>query len=112
VLVVGFGNSGGEIALDLVEASVDVALAVRGPVQILPRDLLGLPILTWAIFYRHLDLPARVVDLINARILRLALGSMESLGLHRASKGPSQMVEEDGRVPLIDVGTLGRIRDG
>ena len=40
VLVVGFGNSGGEIALDLVEASVDVALAVRGPVQILPRDLL------------------------------------------------------------------------
>ena len=112
VLVVGFGNSGGEIALDLAEAGVDVALAVRGPVQILPRDLLGLPILTWAIFYRHLRLPARVVDLINAPVLRLALGSMESLGLRRASKGPSRMVAEDGRIPLIDVGTLGRIRDG
>lgn len=49
VLVVGFGNSGGEIALDLAEAGVDVTLAVRGPVQILPRELLGLPILTWAI---------------------------------------------------------------
>jgi cation diffusion facilitator CzcD-associated flavoprotein CzcO len=112
VLVVGFGNSGGEIALDLAEAGVDVALAVRGPVQILPRDLLGLPILTWAIFYRHLRLPARVVDFINAPVLRLALGSMESLGLRRASKGPSRMVAEDGRIPLIDVGTLGRIRDG
>ena len=52
VLVVGFGNSGGEIALDLAEAKVDVAIAVRSPVQIIPRDLLGLPILTWVIFYR------------------------------------------------------------
>jgi cation diffusion facilitator CzcD-associated flavoprotein CzcO len=110
VLVVGFGNSGGEIALDLAEAGVDVALAVRGPVQILPRDLLGLPILTWAILYR--PLPARLVDIINAPVLRLALGSMEKLGLQRAKKGPAQMVREDGRIPLIDIGALARIREG
>lgn len=110
VLVVGFGNSGGEIALDLAEAGVDVALAVRGPVQILPRDLLGFPILAWAILYRRL--PARLVDFINAPILRLALGSIEKLGLQRAAKGPRQMVEEDGRVPLIDIGTLDKIRNG
>jgi cation diffusion facilitator CzcD-associated flavoprotein CzcO len=110
VLVVGFGNSGGEIALDCAEASLDVALAVRGPVQILPRDLLGLPILVWAILYQ--PLPARLVDAINAPVLRLALGSMEKLGLRRAKKGPLQMVREDGRVPLIDVGTLARLRDG
>lgn len=109
-LVVGMGNSGGEIALDLAEAGVDVALAVRGPVQILPRDLLGLPILTWAILYQHL--PARLVDTINAPILRLALGSFEKLGLRRAAKGPRQMIDEDARVPMIDVGTLGKIRDG
>ena len=53
VLVVGFGNSGGEIALDLAEAGVDVTLAVRGPVCILPRDLLGLPIVTLAIAQSH-----------------------------------------------------------
>jgi cation diffusion facilitator CzcD-associated flavoprotein CzcO len=110
VLVIGFGNSGGEIALDLANAGVDVALAVRGAVQILPRDLLGLPILTWAVFYQHL--PARLVDAINAPILRLAIGSIEKLGLRRAAKGPRQMIEEDGRVPLIDIGTLDRIRDG
>jgi len=110
VLVVGFGNSGGEIALDLAEAGNDVALAVRSPVQIIPRDLLGLPILTWVLLYRHL--PARLVDAINAPVLRLALGNFEKLGLRRASKGPRQMVEEDGHVPLIDIGTLARIRDG
>ena len=110
VLVVGFGNSGGEIALDLANAGIDVALAVRSPVQILPRDLLGFPILAWAILYRRL--PARLVDFVNAPILRLAIGPIEKLGLRRSAKGPRQMVEEDGRVPLIDVGTLDRIRDG
>ena len=65
VLVVGFGNSGGEIALDLAEAKIDVAIAVRSPVQIIPRDLLGLPILTWVILYRHL--PARLVDISMRR---------------------------------------------
>jgi cation diffusion facilitator CzcD-associated flavoprotein CzcO len=110
VLVVGFGNSGGEIALDLANAGIDVALAVRSPVQILPRELLGLSILSWAILYRRL--PARMVDVINAPILRLAIGQIEDLGLRRAAKGPRQMVEEDGRVPLIDIGTLDRIRDG
>jgi cation diffusion facilitator CzcD-associated flavoprotein CzcO len=110
VLVVGFGNSGGEIALDLANAGVDVALAVRSPVQILPRDLLGFPILAWAILYR--PLPARLVDFINAPILRLATGSIEKWGLRRAAKGPRQMVDEDGRIPLIDIGTLDKIRDG
>jgi cation diffusion facilitator CzcD-associated flavoprotein CzcO len=110
VLVVGFGNSGGEIALDFAQGHIDVALAVRGPVQVLPRDLLGLPILVWAILYQ--PLPARLVDAINAPVLRLALGSMKKLGLRPAKKGPLQMVREDGRVPLIDVGTLAGIRDG
>ncbi len=110
VLVVGFGNSGGEIALDLAEAGVDVSLSVRGPVQILPRELLGLPILTWAI--AQAPLPARVADFINAPAIRLAVGSLGKLGLKVARKGPRRMIEEDRRVPLLDVGTLARIRDG
>ena len=109
-LVIGFGNSGGELALDLANAGVDVTLAVRSPVQIIPRDLLGFPILSWAILYRRL--PARLVDFINAPVLRLAVGDFEKLGLKRAAKGPRQMVEEEGRVPLIDIGTIAKIRDG
>ncbi len=109
-LVVGFGNSGGEIALDLAEAGVDITLSVRGPVNILPRDLLGLPILTWAI--AQSPLPTRVADALNAPVIRLAVGSIEKLGLARAAKGPRQMIEEDGRVPLIDIGTVAQIRAG
>jgi cation diffusion facilitator CzcD-associated flavoprotein CzcO len=110
VLVVGFGNSGGEIALDLAEARVEVALSVRGPVRILPRELLGLPILSWAIAQAFL--PARVADFINAPAIRLAVGPTKNLGFEIAAKGPRRMIEEDQRVPLLDVGTLARIRDG
>jgi cation diffusion facilitator CzcD-associated flavoprotein CzcO len=110
VLVVGFGNSGGEIALDLANAHIDTTLAVRGPVQILPRDLLGIPILAWAIAQR--GLPTGIVDFINAPVIRLAVGRIEQFGLRRAAKGPRRMIEEDGRVPLLDIGTLAKIRDG
>jgi cation diffusion facilitator CzcD-associated flavoprotein CzcO len=110
VLVVGFGNSGGEIALDLANARVDTTLAVRSSVQILPRDLLGIPILSWAIAQR--SLPTAIVDFINAPVIRLAVGPIERFGLKRAAKGPRRMIEEDGRVPLLDIGTLARIRDG
>ncbi len=110
VLVVGFGNSGGEIALDLAEAGVEVALSVRGPVNIVPRELYGVPILTFAIAERRL--PARVADFISAPSIRLAVGSLKKLGLTRAAKGPRRMVEEDGRVPLLDIGTVAQIRAG
>jgi hypothetical protein len=110
VLVVGFGNSGGEIALDLAEAGIDVTLAVRGPVKILPRDLLGLPILSWAILQKWM--PPRLADLLNAPLLRLAVGSTRHLGLQMERKGPLTMIAEDGRIPLLDIGTLARIRDG
>jgi len=110
VLVVGFGNSGGEIALDLADAGVDVTLSVRGPVGILPRELLGLPILTWAIAQAWL--PPRVADAINAPAIRLALGPSQGLGLAIARKGPRRMIAEDHRVPLLDAGTLDRIRRG
>ena len=110
VLVVGYGNSGGEIALDLAEANVDVTLAVRGPVKILPRELLGLPILGWAIVLSRL--PPRLADFLSAPLIRLAVGSTRDLGLQIGHKGPLTMIAQDRRVPPLDVGTLARIRDG
>jgi cation diffusion facilitator CzcD-associated flavoprotein CzcO len=110
VLVVGYGNSGAEIALDLGEADIDVALAVRGPINVIPRELFGLPILAWGLTGRLF--PSPVADTINAPLLRFAIGSIEKLGLKRSPKGPLQSIEEDWRVPLIDVGTLDAIRDG
>lgn len=110
VLVIGYGNSGAEIALDLAEAGVDVTLAVRGPVNVIPRELFGVPILVFPIAQQWL--PPRLADIINAPLLRFAIGRIEKFGLKRSPKGPLQAIEEDGRVPLIDVGALDAIRDG
>ena len=44
VLVVGFGNTAGDVALDLAEAGVAVDMAVRGPVNLLPKELFGIPV--------------------------------------------------------------------
>lgn len=110
VLVVGFGNSGGEIALDLAEAGVETALSVRSPVNVIPRDILGIPAQSFAIAERHL--PSRLVDLINGPIARIRIGDISKIGLARASIGPTTQIVESKRIPLIDIGTLDRIRDG
>ena len=110
VLVVGYGNSGAEIALDLAEAGIDVALSVRSPVNVVPRELFGVPILVFPFVEQWL--PPRLADALNAPLLRFAIGSIEKLGLKRSAKGPIQAIAEDGRVPVIDVGTLDAIRDG
>jgi indole-3-pyruvate monooxygenase len=110
VLVVGFGNSGGEIAIDLWEHGAQPALAVRGPVVVIPRDLLGIPILAIAIALRRL--PPRAADAMTAPILRLAFGDLARLGLRQAAEGPFSLIERRGRIPLIDVGTIGLMRQG
>ena len=110
VLVVGCGNSGAEIALDLSEAGIDVTLSVRSPVNVIPRELLGLPILAFSTAQQWL--PPRAADFLNAPAIRLAVGSLATAGLTKAAKGPLQTIAEDGRPPVIDVGALAAIRAG
>jgi len=110
VLVVGYGNSGAEIALDLSEAGIAVTLSVRSPVNIVPRELFGLPILAFPTAEQWL--PPRAADILNAPAIRLAIGSLATAGLVKAAKGPLQTIAEDGRPPLIDIGTLAAIRAG
>ncbi|HEX9168573.1 MAG TPA: NAD(P)/FAD-dependent oxidoreductase [Roseiarcus sp.] len=110
VLVIGYGNSGAEIALDLAETGIDVTLSVRSPVNIVPRELFGLPILVFPIAEQWL--PPRAADILNALPIRFAVGSLATAGLTKAAKGPLRTIAEDGRPPLIDVGTLAQIRAG
>ncbi|CAN7156293.1 flavin-containing monooxygenase [Rhizobium sp. LjRoot258] len=110
VLVVGFGNSAGEIALECAEAGLDVGMSVRGPVNVVPLELFGLTSASIAIAQRFL--PYRLVDAVNAPILRLRFGDLGKFGLEGARTGPLTGIIERGRTPLINIGTIERIRSG
>jgi indole-3-pyruvate monooxygenase len=110
VLVVGFGNSGGEIAIDLYEHGAQPALAVRSPVNVIPRELFGIPILTIGI--AQSKLPPRLADALNAPILNVVIGDLTRYGLRKLPKGPLSQIQRDARIPLIDVGTIKLIKQG
>ncbi|HEU0294344.1 MAG TPA: NAD(P)/FAD-dependent oxidoreductase [Anaerolineales bacterium] len=110
VLVVGFGNSGGEIAIDLYEHGAEPAIAVRNAVNVIPRELVGIPVLSIGILQNKL--PAWLADAINAPILRAAVGELAKYGLRKLPYGPATQIRQDRRIPLIDVGTLKLIREG
>ena len=108
LLVVGFGNSGGEIAMDLANTGIDVSVSVRSPINILPRELLGMSMMNWAIVQR--PLPYRLMDALNAPLLRLAIGDLAKLGLRKSPKGPLAQIIEDHKIPVLDIGTTELIR--
>jgi len=110
VLVVGLGNSGGEIAIDLFEYGARAAIAVRGAVNIVPRDLFGVPALSIAIALSKL--PSALADALAAPLIHLALGNTDQLGLKAPEVGPMRQIRTRGRIPLIDIGTVDLIRRG
>ncbi len=109
-LVVGCGNSGAEIALDLAEHGVEVAMVVRGPVHVVPRDLFGRPSQETSIMLS--PFPIAVRDAIVAPILRLAVGDLSRFGITRPARGPNRIIEETGRIPILDIGTIAQVRAG
>ena len=110
VLVVGLGNSGGEIAIDLSEYGAHVGLAVRSAVNVIPRELFGIPILSIGILQSKL--PPSLADAINKPILRFAIGDITKYGLRKLPYGPLTQIRQDGHIPLIDIGTLKLIKNG
>ncbi|MBS0375776.1 MAG: NAD(P)/FAD-dependent oxidoreductase [Proteobacteria bacterium] len=109
-LVVGCGNSGAEIALDLAEQGVDVAMVVRGPVHVVPRDLFGRPTQHTNVLLSHLPLGLR--DAIAVATVGLAVGDLSRWGIVRPAVGPNRMIVETGRVPILDLGTIAMVKRG
>ena len=110
VLVVGFGNSAGEIALDLMEHGAIPHISVRGPSVVVPRDLLGIPIL---IIARWLSvLPPRLADWLSKPILLLTVGNLERFGVPSASWGPMEQIATKRKIPMLDIGTVAAIKSG
>jgi indole-3-pyruvate monooxygenase len=109
-LVVGCGNSGAEIALDLAEQGVNVAMVVRGPVHVVPRDVFGRPIQHTNILLSHLPLGLR--DAIALCTMRVLVGDLSRWGIVRPAVGPNRMIQESGRIPILDVGAIAMVKQG
>lgn len=110
VLIVGAGNTGAELALDLVEHGAAPTLSVRSGVNVVPRDFLGLPIQATSIWMRAL--PLSLADGIGRGVSRLAFGDLTRHGLPPAPLGPLSAVARRGRIPVIDLGTVAAIKRG
>lgn len=105
----GFGNSSCEIAIDLYEQEAMPSMSVRSPVNVIPRDVFGISVLTLSLLMTPL-LP-KVADVIRAPLMKLLIGDIKKLGLKKLPYGPLEQIQKHGTVPVLDIGTLKHIRE-
>ncbi|KAJ8446483.1 hypothetical protein Cgig2_028450 [Carnegiea gigantea] len=111
VLVVGCGNSGMEVCLDLCHHDAVPSIVVRDKVHILPREMLGrstFGLSMWLLKW----LSITWVDRLLLIIAWLILGDTSKLGLIRPKMGPLQLKNLAGKTPVLDVGTFDKIKSG
>ncbi|KAI4350861.1 hypothetical protein L6164_005268 [Bauhinia variegata] len=111
VLVVGCGNSGMEVCLDLCNYNALPSLVVRDTVHVLPQQMFGkstfglsMCLLKW--------FPICLVDHFLLLMSHLMLGDTAQFGLHRPKLGPLELKNLCGKTPVLDVGTLDQIKSG
>ncbi len=110
VLVVGAGNTGAEIAVDLVEhGAARVRIAFRTPPYILRRELYGLPAQVTGIMLRHL--PAAVADALAEPVRRRSVPDLGAHGLPDPGKGVYTRANR-GEIPILDVGFIDAVQRG
>jgi putative flavoprotein involved in K+ transport len=107
VLVVGVGNSGAEIATDLAQDGAGfVAISVRTPPSIVPRDPFGMPVQRTSILLSAL--PPALANRLGHATARLVIGDLTCYGMPRGTFAPYST----RRVPLIDVGFVDALKRG
>ncbi|KAL1330372.1 probable indole-3-pyruvate monooxygenase YUCCA3 [Arachis ipaensis] len=111
VLVVGCGNSGMEVSLDLCNHNATPSMVVRSSVHVLPREVFGKSTFELAIMLMK-RLPLWMVDKILLILASLILGNVKKYGLKRPSVGPLELKNTAGKTPVLDIGALKKIRSG
>lgn len=107
VLVIGAGNSGLEIAVDLAEQGASqAAVSIRSGPPIVPRDFLGVSAQMFAILMK--PFPRVVSDRIAVALSRLALGDLR----HYEMPAPGWLPFTAHRTPVIDVGFTTALKTG
>ncbi|MFZ3559092.1 flavin-containing monooxygenase [Streptomyces sp. BH055] len=110
VLVVGAGNTGTEIAVDLIEGgAARVRIAVRTAPHIVRRSTLGWPAQRTGILCRRL--PVGLVDRLAAPLGRLSVPDLSAQGLPRPDTGLYSRARQ-GAIPVQDAGFVDAVRAG
>lgn len=110
VLVVGIGNTGAEIAVDLVEGGASrVRLSVRTAPHIVRRSTAGWAAQFTGILVRRL--PVRLVDRLAGPMAKLSVPDLSAHGLPRPDTGLYSRVTA-GSIPVQDVGLIDAVRKG
>ncbi|MFD1657223.1 flavin-containing monooxygenase [Streptomyces caeni] len=110
VLVVGAGNTGAEIAVDLAEGGASrVRLSVRTAPHIVRRSTAGWAAQFSGILIRRL--PVRLVDRLARPVARIGVPDLSAHGLPRPGTGLYSRVTE-GAIPVQDVGFVDAVRGG
>lgn len=110
VLVVGMGNTGAEIAFDLSEYQVDITIAVRSSVSVLPRDVFGNPVQLTA--KKLAKFPFGLGDWLGSQIRKIVIGDLSKYGLQVSKVHPAVQLRETGKTPVVDIGTIKAIKEG
>jgi thioredoxin reductase len=110
VLVIGMGNTGAEIALDLAEQGAYPYISIRGPVNIVPRDFHGRPTQKTAMMLRKL--PFWLGDKVGVILRKIAVGDLRRWGIETPADPPTAQLRKYGKTPVIDLGTVDKIKKG
>jgi putative flavoprotein involved in K+ transport len=111
VLVVGTGNSGAEICVDLIEGgAAHVQMSVRTPPTVLLRDSNGLPGQALGLVFRQLPVP--VMDRLWPVIQKAAVGDLSKHGLPNPPPGAYSKFMRDDVTPILDVGLVPMLKKG
>lgn len=110
VLVIGMGNTGAELALDLCENNASTFISVRSAVSIVPRDRNGQPI--QVISKKLAKLPFNIGEWLGNIIRRRHYGDLSQYGLQQLTDPPAKILRITGQSPVIDIGTIDAIKAG
>ncbi len=110
VLVVGSGNSAGDLVTDLVGVAGEVIMAVRTPPNIVRRDTAGVPSQLLGIAAD--PLPSVIKNPVTALLRRLTVPDLSPYGLPAPSKDAYSQFASSRTVPILDCGFVDAVASG
>jgi putative flavoprotein involved in K+ transport len=111
VLVVGTGNTGAEIAVDLHENEARrIWISVRTPPHVFRRDVNGFPSQIASLFLHRL--PPAVGDRVASVMQRATVGDLTRFGMPRPERGVLSDFHARDTVPILDVGLIRLLKKG